>query len=685
MSDSRSYGTSFSAKMKGPFDRSISVDKTLSGDGKAADAAATGKRIAQAASDFSDALALERARIDNMAKLKEGSTTGDAELQDIRVDNGGRVFPTAGAAVRTQVSELRDMVASHAEFVPIDKNSKLFSRLENQYVDADGKLVGQNGYTTIYLKAFESFSCYITGMYVYLSLSVFNGEIGKNFAQRLVGASLPTETSPIQINAGQTIAISYTVTDFLLHHNSVYLGYKTSGAFHLSNEALDSIPVHPGLTNPNAYIAVTSASELFTVVDGYIGATGGLHTESTTAFKTYYMAVDKDCSLYLDPPAGGYLSLARFYDSFEKGFITRYRYADGNLPSAAAPIDVKAGETIAVTVEDVRTGFTLYGDNNVFGFQLNESVVLSESHRQQIREVAGGTKPLVKHVKAGILGNVTERVDIYIPTKVGFVKYRFAHVVDSDINADSWRIVGAFACDNNFNDRFQIVTNGEWEMAIQIEGRPDFIGGSLHGDEIVNSIHFFVDGVKKSLEDLGEITGFDTLRIVEDTQMYDPNDNSTKVATHGKEYTFTANGLVLKQSVNWETRQRIATSYMAMLPIFRGNDNYSTLQITDHYYCDADFVEYDVSVPGTGSGFAWKKDVRSATIYSDKSGVCASVEILRTPDAVGGGWFQVSSAAQYNKLYFACAGRDGIHVTEVGERWNTETRYRIDINSQSTI
>lgn len=687
--NSRSTNSSFTAKMKGPFDRSVEIDKTLSSGGKAADAAATGAKIAQLASQVYSEIALERARINNLAKLNEGSTTGDAELQDIRVDNGGRAFSSAGVAVRTQVGELRDMMARPAEFVPVDKDSNLLTREDNKYISGDGKFVEQSGYTTLYFKAVEPFSCYITGRYVYLSLSVFNGSIGENFVKRFVGESLPTEVSPIQINAGQTIAISYTVADFLLYHNSVYLGYKTSDAFHLSDEVLRSIPIPPGLTNTSAYIAVTEASEVFTVVDGYIGPLGSLLTDSSSAFKTYYIVVDKDCSLYFAQYSGVYLSLARFYDSLGKGFITRYRNLDGNLPNADNPIEVKAGETIAVSVRDVYTNFTLYGNNNVFGLQLGEDVGLGESHKRQIREVALGAvsakKPLAKYVTGAVTSYLRERIDIYIPTAVGYVKYRFGHVVDSSINADNWRIVGAFACDEDLNDRFQITSTGEWEMAMKIEGRPDFIGGNLHGDEVVNAVHFFVDDVKKTLDDLSQITEFKTLRIVEDTQMYDPNDNTTKVATHGKEYTFTADGLTLKQSVNWETRQNIATSYMAMLPIFRGNDNYSALQITDRYYCDADFVEYDVSVPGDNAGFGWKKDVRSATIYSDKSGVCASMEIVKTPNTVGGGWFMVANVEQYNKLYFTCAGLNGTHVTEVGERWNTETRYNIQVNSQRTV
>lgn len=642
--------------------------------------------LEKAAKENQRILTLQQARIDTFVALPEGATTNDAELADIRVNNGGRVFPTAGEAVRAQAVGLRDMIANPAEFVPVDKNSKVFAREEGKYIYSDGSFREQSNYTTLYLTAVEPFACYITGTYSYLLLAVFNGKIGENFVQRFAMETLPTEAAPLQVNAGQTIAISYTVADFLLHHNSVYLGYKTSGAFHLSEEALRDIPVPLDVTNTGAYIKVTDKSEVFTVVDGYIGPQGALLTDSASDFKTYYMVVDKDCSMYFAQYSGVYLSLARFYDSLGTGYITRYRHIDNNLPYADNPIDVKAGETIAVSTRDVYTDFALYGNNNVFGILLDEKVVFGEAHNQQIRKTAmeavAAKKPLLKYAIDGTMSYLTERIDIYIPTVLGFVRYRFGHVVDTDINADNWRIVGAFACDDDLNDRFQIASNGEWEMAIKIDGRSDFIGGNLHGDEVVNAIHLFVDGAKKTIEELSTITEFETFRIVESTQMYDPNDNATKVATHGKEYTFTENGLNLKQSVNWQTKQNITTSYMTMLPIFRGNDNYSALQISDRVYTDVDFVEYDVSVPGNYPGFAWKKDVRSATIYSDKSGVCATVEIIRAPDADGGGWFQVSSAASYNKLYFACAGRNAIHVTEVGERWNTETRYHISVNEQ---
>lgn len=55
-------------------------------------------------------IAVLSSRMDGFTKLGEGSTTGDAELEDIRVAYDGKTYSNAGTAVRSQVTELKETI-----------------------------------------------------------------------------------------------------------------------------------------------------------------------------------------------------------------------------------------------------------------------------------------------------------------------------------------------------------------------------------------------------------------------------------------------------------------------------------------------------------------------------------------------------------------------------------------------
>ena len=64
------------------------------------------QEIDQTNAQLSQEIDVERKRIDNFNTLKEGSTTGDAELADIRIGHNGETYANAGTAVREQIKQV---------------------------------------------------------------------------------------------------------------------------------------------------------------------------------------------------------------------------------------------------------------------------------------------------------------------------------------------------------------------------------------------------------------------------------------------------------------------------------------------------------------------------------------------------------------------------------------------------
>lgn len=106
-----------------------------------------------AAGNLLTLIEVERARINALATLKDGSTTGDAELQDVRIGVDGTTYASAGEAVRTQFNNLD----KGYEFIPVTMDS--IGGGKDHRFSINGPVIGSGNATietAFYLESFAN-------------------------------------------------------------------------------------------------------------------------------------------------------------------------------------------------------------------------------------------------------------------------------------------------------------------------------------------------------------------------------------------------------------------------------------------------------------------------------------------------------------------------------------------------
>lgn len=125
--------------------------------------AANTSQVQQNATD----IAVLSARMDEFASLPDGSTTGDAELADIRIGADGQTYPSAGDAVRGQVGDLKSAI-NDTVTVTVGKNLVNPNKLTHGMIQADGTVsaVGAyNNYDTSDFIGIDANTSYVLSAY----------------------------------------------------------------------------------------------------------------------------------------------------------------------------------------------------------------------------------------------------------------------------------------------------------------------------------------------------------------------------------------------------------------------------------------------------------------------------------------------------------------------------------------
>lgn len=545
---------------------------------------------------------------------------GDYELRDVRVGVGGTEYGTAGNAVRGQIKAVMDQVS-------IVQDSIFHKSALNLPCECYGsvKVTAENG------------------------AKVISGTNNVVALMELAQGAYTCKGVTVQVS-GNTVTVSGTAEANV--YFSLHTGVGESDVFHLL-EGEAKLPER--LYTLSQKVTSGTVFPMFAIR----GKTGG-NVATTQNNTSQFEYTEMQCGHpYL------YITSGKTYDCV---------FVLGLFPYETTNAHTHREQTSVVEV------FNTSGVYNATGYTWATGTATAEALTNKLPK-----KCSCRYEKRTVAYTGADEVlDVYIPAKVGYTHVLIGHSVSANGNADVWRIIQFAAVDDEMVTRYKITQFGETEMAVKINGRDDFIGGYTHGDEITvpGSAVFILDGEKVDPAMLTELTVFDELRISEATNMFDPADHTTQVGTHGKEYVITENGIYIDQSVKWMGAYTLDASYMPMLCAIRGNDKVSELQITDTYIDNGDFTPYDVGTAGfTTYPLTKKTGVDRVTLFSDKSGLCATVKVLESPDLPGAISFLYNGADTYNKIYFAVCGYGKTHTTTNGEKWRVRANIQIEIGN----
>lgn len=247
----------------------------------------------------------------------------------------------------------------------------------------------------------------------------------------------------------------------------------------------------------------------------------------------------------------------------------------------------------------------------------------------------------------------------------------------SQSQSDIWRLGAASLVESEtFGVVSSVVQDGEWDTAIRVDGAADHSGG-VHGDELQTSSYFLIDGIYYDQDFLID-KEIKELVYVQKSNIYFEHTQNI-LCERLKVMTVTKSGIHNYQKFIFKAVATLQTAWITMLPIRRKlgtlNDG---ANVTDTLIRFPGYELENVAETGFTQVYTPTEADYSYLLFSKFSGIKAKVKFLSMKGLPAPNT-HVSSAIQYNKLYFsAIYGRGQKYETKVDEVWELETEYTFD-------
>ena len=369
---------------------------------------------------------------------------------------------------------------------------------------------------------------------------------------------------------------------------------------------------------------------------------------------------------------------------------------DRAYPTASDPYHVKAGQYIVFSHDSVANNGGEYSPflwRTSIPMPYGDIIAGSISLKYQKTDIR--TENNV-HYQLSAKSNQSSVEQLYLcaPARNGFVEWSMEHIVcltGNTGNTNNWHLWLTKDRDRTKILKNGLTRDGEVEMAIQLKDRPDFIGGRMHGDEVMRNVSLSVDGVPAQMSSfMNTWSQCKTVSIFQESRMYDPSlsinltavtDDTPYVATHAKTLTFYKDTLSIDQTVIWNGDYAISKAYMPMItPKKYELKNGLSVVITDGIFTP--LSSYDLphdweshSIPSYTF-----QNTKKITVYGKEKQIMMPAECVQY---INGS--EISTAVtvmdnggnNYNKCYFNLLGDARAKAVSAGDVWTSRAEIKI--------